>query len=143
MWQFRIQSAFRQILIGKLQAALVLSFVFVLMSGCATKVHVVSYKTPEATFATWQHAASKLDLGLLLRSYANSARPVIEADLKRTTEEELKKMSEEARETSFSIEKVVFEENTAYLRVRRKMKKMQDIEVVTMIKEDNQWKLLP
>lgn len=117
---------------------------FLILTGCAaSKPPVIGFHSPEAAFETWRHAAIEMDLNLLVRSYANSARPVIESDLRRTTQEELEKMSQEARRTKFSIERIVFEENLAYLRVRRELNRMQDIEVLTMVKEDNQWKLLP
>lgn len=111
--------------------------------GCATKTPPISYKTPEDTFLTWKRAAQQLDIDLLIQSYASSARPSVEQDLKRTTVDELNKMSREAKQTQFQIERVVFESNTAYLRVKRKFDRMVDIEVVTMVKEGENWKLLP
>lgn len=112
--------------------------------GCASKNIVKrDFSTPEAAFETWKGAAKKLDLKLLIDSYALSARPSIESELARTTEEALQSMKKETQKTHFLIEKVVYEDNLAYLRIRRKLQKNESIEVVTMIKEGDSWKLLP
>lgn len=115
-----------------------------ILTGCASKNIVKrDFSTPEATFETWKGAAKELDLKLLVDSYALSARPSIESELARTTEEALQSMKKETQKTQFVIEKVVYEDNLAYLRIRRSIQKNKSIEVVTMIKEGDSWKLLP
>lgn len=117
---------------------------FVFLSACASKSVVrKDYSSPEATFNTWTYAARNLDLRVLLESYAQSARPAMEQELGKTTQEALEAMQKEARLTSFDIEKIVYEDNLAYLRVRRKLKKDEGIEILTMVKEGDAWKLLP
>lgn len=113
------------------------------LSGCAARKASVSYETPEKTFATWKRAAEDLDIPLLVDSYARSARPGIEEELKRLNSEALEAMKSETKKTNFKIEKIVYEDNLAYLRIRRQLNKSSEIEVLTMVKEDGRWKLLP
>jgi len=112
-------------------------------TGCAAKKTEISYETPEKTFRTWKQAASKLDMKSLLESYAVSARPSIEDELARSSKEALMAMQKEAKDTNFTIEKIVYENNMAYIRIRRDRSKMSEIEVLTMVKESGGWKLLP
>jgi len=113
------------------------------LSGCVASFHVASYDTPEKTFDTWRYAARNLDISTLLSTYAKSARPSIESDLAKSSKEALKSMQDEAKNTDFKIEKIVYEDNLAYLRVLRKVKNQNEVEVLTMIKEGDKWKLLP
>ncbi len=119
-------------------------FVVLFLVGCSQKLVMKrDFSTPEAAFETWKGAATKLDLRLLVESYAQSARPSIEEELARTTQEALQAMRTETQRTQFFVEKVVFEENLAYMRIRRKMRNTESIEVITLIKEGSSWRLLP
>lgn len=114
------------------------------LASCAAKGPVkVSYDTPEDTFLTWKAAARNMDMKALLDSYARSARPSLEQELARSSEEALKAMQKETRSTKFVIEKVVYEDSIAYLRVVRQKKSSREVEVLTMVKEGANWKLLP
>lgn len=122
--------------------ALFLLVVFTL-SGCAQKLYVKNFESPEQTFETWRQAAVRLDLQTLIESYSQSARAKIEQDLASSTENALRQMKREAKETKFSLEKIVYEEDVAYLRVKRERNRMSEIEVLTMVNESGAWKLLP
>lgn len=113
------------------------------LAACATRPFVVSYETPEKTFESWSYAARELDLNTILESYAASARPSIEDELRKSSQESLQAMQSEAVDTEFKIERIVYEDDIAYLRVRRNRDKLTEIEVITMVKENDQWKLLP
>jgi len=101
------------------------------------------YSTPQQTFDTWAEAARRLDLPLLLSTYASSARQEAEQELNNSSSEQMKQMQDEAHDTKFSVEQVVFEGEKAFLRVKRKLKNREEIEVVTMVREGQEWKLLP
>ena len=101
------------------------------------------YTSPEETFESWRQAAIQLDLEALVNSYAKDAQPGLRQEINSSTSEALKAMQRETRETEFAIEKIVYENNRAYLRVKRKINKSVEIEVLTMTKEESGWKLLP
>lgn len=112
--------------------------------GCAPKKPIErKYSTPEQTFETWRQAAVRLDLPTLLTCYASSQKSSIENELQALSEEGLKAMQKEADRTDFRIEKIIYEKDKAYLRTSRKIGKAEDIEVLVMIKEGLDWKLLP
>lgn len=129
--------------------ALLVGFGFLLFSGCLAKAPPAPLKpandfsSPEKTFETWRYAVSELNFPLLLQCYAVSARPQIELDIKNNSDEGLKAMQREARETKFEIQKIVFEEKRAYLRVERIRNKVSEIEIVNMVKESGLWKIMP
>lgn len=114
-----------------------------IVSACAIHQPPKSYSTPENTFRTWKYAAEKMDIQTLLESYANSARPSVEEDLAKSSHEALAQMQKETKKTNFEIQKIVYENDLAYLRILRKKGRVAEVEVVTMIKEGNNWKLLP
>ena len=116
---------------------------FMLISACAHPKFVPSYATPQDTFRTWKHAAARLDYNLLVSTYVHSAKDKLLNELSNETDQGLRAMQIEARDTNFSVEKVVYENRVAYLRVLRKRGRRAEIEVVRMIKERGSWKLLP
>jgi hypothetical protein len=118
-------------------------FLVLFMGGCASKVPQTSLATPEKTFETWRQAASRLDMEALLSTYSSSSRPMIEDELARSTEDALRSMQKETKKTRFEIERVLFENNIAYLRVRRRVGRADEVEVLTMIKEGEDWKIQP
>jgi len=101
------------------------------------------YSTPQLTFETWVEAARRLDMQLLLSTYAASARPETEQEFNNSSPQQLKQMQDEAHDTQFTVEQVVFEGEKAFLRVKRKLKSREEIEVITMVREGQEWKLLP
>lgn len=113
------------------------------LSACAVRETPVSLESPRETFETWRRAASKLDLDVLLSTYSSASRPMIEDELARSSEDALRAMQKEARRTNFSIERILFEDNIAYLRVRRRMGRADEVEVLTMVKEGQDWKIQP
>ena len=121
-----------------------LSMVF-WIGACVTKMPpmVKSFKTPEETFETWRQAAERLDLETLVACYASNAKAGVRKDIEKTSQEGLHSMQEETRKTKFKIEKIVYEKDRAYLRAQRSLKGDSDIEVLTMVKEGEEWKLLP
>jgi hypothetical protein len=88
-------------------------------------------------------AAESLQYEILISSYTSSSQEEIRRDISAKTEEGLKAMQKEAKDTDFSVEKIVYEDRMAYVRVRRKRGRATDIEVLRMIKEGDHWKLLP
>jgi hypothetical protein len=102
-----------------------------------------SFATPEETFATWRQSVERLDLETLMACYASGAQPVVRKEISTTSKEGIKAMQTETKDTTFEIQKIVFEDNRAYLRVERKKAGTSEIEVVNMIKETDGWKLLP
>lgn len=111
--------------------------------SCAARERPVSLDSPKETFETWRRAASRLDLDILLSTYSSASRPMIEDELARSSEDALRAMQREARRTDFEIERILFEDNIAYLRVRRRMGRADEVEVLTMIKEGQDWKIQP
>lgn len=118
-------------------------FANLMLVGCAAKPPVISYATPEDTFKTWHAAVGRLDLVTVVASYAESAQPKLRKEIAATSLEGLKAMQMETKNTDFEIEKVVYEENHAFLRVLRKIRDESEVEVINMIKEPGGWKLLP
>jgi hypothetical protein len=116
---------------------------FMLISGCAHPKFVPSYATPKDTFKTWKHAAARLDYNLLVSTYIDSAKDKLLNELSTETEQGLRAMQVEAEDTSFSVEKVIFEDRVAYLRILRKRGRRSEVEVLRMVKENGGWKLLP
>jgi len=115
----------------------------ILLSACAVKKIEPNYSDPHQTFRTWQQASRLLDFEILIESYATSAQEKLRKKIASTSFEGIKAMQKEARKTKFKIEKVVYEDNHAYLRIRRKKGRQSEIEVIKMIKEGPDWKLLP
>ncbi|MDB5036890.1 MAG: hypothetical protein JWQ35_418 [Bacteriovoracaceae bacterium] len=116
----------------------------VLFCGACTPARILkSFKTPEETFETWRQAAVRLDFETLIACYASDARPSMRKDIEQTSTEGIQEMQREAKNTQFKIEKVVYQKDRAFLRALRKRKNAEDIEVLTMIKEGQEWKLLP
>lgn len=64
-------------------------------------------------------------------------------EIEQTSEEGLRSMRDETRKTKFEIQKIVYEKDRAYLRTIRKLRNQEDLEVVVMLKEGREWKLLP
>lgn len=102
-----------------------------------------SYSTPQATFNTWKYAASVGDHLLLVETYAESSKDSFRKQLNSTSHEALVAMQEEASDTEFTIQKVVYEDRRAYVRVLRERDGQSDIEIINMIKEGDDWKLIP
>lgn len=111
--------------------------------GCVKAPIVKSFQTPEQTFETWREAARRLDLETLLACYASGAQSQMRKEISSNSEEGLKSMQKEAEDTDFKVEKIVFEDKRAYLRVSRKRAKAEDIEVINMVKEGPDWKIIP
>lgn len=121
----------------------VIALVLVGASACATKETRFSLDSPESTFLSWKQAASQLDIESLLETYSSRSRPSIEDELARATDDALRTMARETRQTRFEIERVIFEDQVAYLRVRRRFGPINEVEVITMIKEGENWKIQP
>ncbi|MBN8555537.1 MAG: hypothetical protein J0L93_08845 [Deltaproteobacteria bacterium] len=115
----------------------------VFLMGCAAAPIFKSYQTPEDTFKTWRQAVERLDLQAVTECYAVGAQPGLRKEIVTTSKEGLEAMQRETRDTTFEIQKIIFEDRRAYLRVERKRKGTTEIEVVNMVKESNGWKLLP
>ena len=113
------------------------------MLACAAKPIRISFRTPEETFHTWEQAAARLNLPLLISCYARDSRDEMRRDISGTSPQELRAMQKETRETQFKVEKVVYENNQAYVRVLRRRDKQEEIEILTMIRENNGWKIVP
>ncbi len=120
---------------------------FGVLAACSTHQKSSGFKaqygTPQQTFETWAEAARRLDMPLLLSTYAVSARPEAEQEFNSASPQQLKQMQEEANDTKFTVEQVVFEGEKAFLRVKRKLENREEIEVITMMREGQEWKLLP
>ncbi len=106
-------------------------------------VFVGKFSSPQETFETWKYAAQNLDISLLVSTYASSARSSMEDEFKNAAPQEMKQMQDEAKKTKFSIEKVVYEGDRAFLRVKREYKSRWEDEVLTMVREGQEWKILP
>jgi hypothetical protein len=118
-------------------------FFLVFVSSCAPKKIVVSFKTPEETFQTWRAAAERLDYTTLLQCYAAEAVSEIRKEIETTSGEGLRSMQQETRKTDFKLEKVVYENDRAYVRVTRRIRDAEEIEILTMVQEGKDWKLIP
>lgn len=114
-----------------------------LVSACTTAVMTASFKTPEETFRTWKNAAERLDLETLVSCYAAATQPDLRREISANSSEGLKAMQRETQDTQFRIEKVVYEDHRAYLRVIRKRGAAEEVEIVNMIKEGMNWRLVP
>ncbi len=84
-----------------------------------------------------------LNLENIVRSYSKDSQAGLRQEINETSPEGLKAMQKETAETQFEIQKVVFETNRAYLRVQRTRDKEVEIEIVNMVREGSDWKLLP
>lgn len=116
---------------------------FLFVGACTASKMIVSYATPEETFRTWEYAAHHLDLDVLVSTYAETSQSSLRQEMVITSSEGLKAMQEEVRLTKFKIEKIIYEGNRAYLRVQRSHEGTSEVEVVTMVKEGLDWKILP
>ena len=129
--------------LGFLLLSLLGSVLVLMLSACAVKQTARSYQTPEATFETWKQAAGRLDFEALISCYSTASQPRMRKDLSATTVDEIKVMQAETNKTKFEIQRIVYEGPKAYLRVMRRLPGAEDIEVLTMIKEGLDWKLIP
>jgi sugar-specific transcriptional regulator TrmB len=123
-----------------------LGFIFVcsLLISCALKSPlVVDRSSPEKAFETWKQAILRMDTTVLIDSYVVEAREGIRRELSETTRDGIEAMRLETSRTKFEIEKIVYQQNKAFVRVRRDLAGDSEIELVTMIQEDGQWRLLP
>jgi hypothetical protein len=120
-----------------------LAFV-IFTSACVAKAPILkSFNSPQETFETWRQSVERLDFETLIACYATAAKPQMRKTIEETSEEGLRAMRDEARRTKFRIEKVVYEKDRAYLRAVRQLRHEDDLEVLVMIKEGQEWKLLP
>lgn len=117
--------------------------VSIFLVACASKEVAVSYETPQDAFMTWKQAAARMDLETVLDSYVRSVRSQVQKELERTSSEAMRAMQREAKKTRFTIERVVYEDEKAYLRIRREMNGGESIEILTAVKERGEWKLIP
>jgi hypothetical protein len=116
----------------------------ILVSACAAKqAQAPRFDTPEHTFDTWKRSVIDLDLQTLIRTYIQASQLQMRRQIENESPESLKAMSDETKRTSFRIEKIIFEDKTAFVRVNRRMGQTSDIEVLTMILESDGWKLVP
>lgn len=116
------------------------------MAGCASKKtpdFVARFSTPQETFETWIHSARTADLSLMALTHAPSARSAIEEEFRNYTPEQLEAMGREARKTEFKVEQIVYEGGRAFLRITRKLGRGVETEVLTMIREGQEWRILP
>lgn len=111
--------------------------------GCQAPKKIISFRTPEETFATWRSAVETLDYELLLQCYATPSVSALRSEIQATSQDGLKAMRDESRRTDYKIEKVVYEDKRAFVRVKRQLEKSEEIEILTMIQEGGNWKLLP
>jgi hypothetical protein len=126
--------------------ALYLVFALVVVVGCASKkspAFVARFSTPQETFETWVHSARTADLSLMALTHAPAARSAIEEEFRNYTPEQLEAMGREARKTEFKVEQIVYEGGRAFLRITRKLGKGAETEVITMIREGQEWRILP
>jgi len=117
----------------------------IFVAGCAAKNRKIdaNYSDPYKTFETWRQAAEALEFEILIESYASSSQDKLRKEIASTSLEGIKEMQREARKTKFKVEKVVYEDNRAYVRILRKRGRSNEIEIIRMIKEGPDWKLLP
>jgi len=115
----------------------------VFLTACAAKKPVISFGSPEETFATWREAVERLDTEVLIQCYVESAKPAMRDEIKSSSREGLAAMQRETEQTKFLIEKIVYEGPKAYLRITRSLNGAQDIEVINMILEQGAWKIVP
>jgi len=112
--------------------------------GCASKAPPkISFGSPEETFASWKSSVERLDTDALISCYAQASRDGMRDEIRSTSQDGLKAMQRETKETKFEIEKVVYEGHRAFLRVQRSYKGARDIEVINMILENGGWRLVP
>ena len=128
---------------GFYQGLSLISAMLIFLVGCSPAPIFKSYQTPEETFKTWRQAVERLDLQAVTDCYAVGAQPGLRKEIVATSKEGLEAMQRETRDTTFEIQKIVFENRRAYLRVERKRQGTSEIEVVNMVKEAGGWKILP
>ncbi len=115
-----------------------------LLISCALKSPlVVDRSSPEKAFETWRLAILHMDTTVLIDSYVVEAREGMRREISETTRDGIEAMRSETARTKFEIEKIVYQQNKAFVRVRRELEGDSEIELVTMIQEDGQWRLLP
>jgi len=102
-----------------------------------------NYSTPGNTFETWRQAVEDLNFEVLISTYTNASQDNLRKEIARTSFEGLKAMQKETRRTRFAVEKIVYEDDHAFVRVSRRRGRRNEIEILRMIKEDGRWKLLP
>ncbi len=127
----------------RLTQCLALLLPLMILASCAKRPAKISFQTPEETFQTWMAAAADLNLELLVSTYTSEAQEGFRKDLKNTSTEELKAMQRETKATRFKIEKVVYENDKAYVRVLRRLDRQEEVEVLTMILQNGHWKIFP
>ncbi len=104
---------------------------------------VPTYGTPQETFDTWRAAVDRLDLETVIACYADSAKPGIRQEIQTSTKDGLEAMRNESKNTDFKVEKIIYEGSKAYLRVKRSLGPVEEIEVLSMTLENGGCKLLP
>src|SRR5665213_3538853 len=97
-------------------------FLCLFLISCTPAVIMNSFHSPEETFETWRESAERLGFETLISCYAIEARPNVRKDIEQTSEEGLKAMRDETRRTKFTIEKVVYDKDRAFLRTSRRIK---------------------
>jgi hypothetical protein len=115
----------------------------IVLSACTQAPISMSFQTPEDTFKTWRQAAERLDLETLVTCYSQPMQSSFRKEISANSAEGLKAMQRETQETEFKIEKIVYEDKKAYLRVVRHRGTAAEIEILNMIKEGTDWKLIP
>lgn len=129
----------------------ILSIVLILVAGlmgssCAAKKWAPAYGSPEETFRTWKQAIIDENYDVLISCYVEAAQPDMRREIETSSPDGLQSMRDETKRTTFKIEKVVYQENKAFLRVSRTLRghaNDPDIEVVNMLLEKGAWRLAP
>jgi len=112
--------------------------------ACAAKSPlVIDRSTPEKAFETWKNAVIKSEQLALIECYIMEAREGMRRELAETTSNGIEAMRSETARTKFEIEKIVFQQNKAFVRIRRELDGESDVEVLTMVQEEGQWLLQP
>lgn len=128
-----------------------LSLVLVVATGfmaisCAAKKWTPAYGSPEETFRTWKQAIIDENYDVLISCYIEAAQSDMRREIETSSPDGLRSMRDETKRTTFKIEKVVYQENKAFLRVSRTLRGHSDdpdIEVVNMLLEKGAWRLAP
>lgn len=101
------------------------------------------FQTPIDTFETWRRAALEMNVPLMLSTYAAAGRQTVEGDILNASKDELSAMQAEAKQTEFKIEKLVYEGDRAFLRVKRIFRGKDEVEILTFVREGQDWKIIP
>jgi len=103
----------------------------------------MSFGSPQETFESWRSSVVNLELENIVACYAEPAKSGMRDEIAGLSKDGLEEMSRETNDTEFKIEKIIYEGQRAFMRVKRKRSGEEEVEVLTMVLERGAWKLLP